>query len=161
MKVNEIHSPVLFRFESIKGLGILINIQHHSILLTPSLASFPGLPSHAVFLLGLFGVVCTTWLVPGNPFAPLGLNSNYDRPDYLAIDPSHTVHLQGHLRQCTPLHHLVCNFWREHCPWLQFLIACSMQKTEGEGLVNLTTWSAVIVHAPAVYCILLVTTPLP
>ena len=23
-------------------------------------------------------VWCTTWLVPGNPFAPLGLNSNYD-----------------------------------------------------------------------------------
>ena len=26
----------------------------------------------------LFSVVCTTWLVPGNPFVPLGLNSNYD-----------------------------------------------------------------------------------
>ena len=23
-------------------------------------------------------VWCTAWLVPGNPFAPLGLNSNYD-----------------------------------------------------------------------------------
>ena len=38
-----------------------------------------------VFSLGLFGVVhttwfvwYTTWLVPGNPFAPFGLNSNYD-----------------------------------------------------------------------------------
>ena len=41
--------------------------------------------TYIVFFLGLFGVVrttwfvwCTTWLVPGNPFAPLGLNSNYD-----------------------------------------------------------------------------------
>ena len=49
-------------------------------------------------LLGLFSVVRTTWLVPGNPFAPPGLNSNYDfivQPDLLAIDPSHTAHLQG------------------------------------------------------------------
>ena len=37
-----------------------------------------------VFSLGLFSMVhttrfvwCTTWLVAGNPFAPLGLNSNY------------------------------------------------------------------------------------
>ena len=30
----------------------------------------------AVFSLGLFRVVHTTWLVPGNTFAPLGLNSN-------------------------------------------------------------------------------------
>ena len=41
--------------------------------------------SHPVFSLGLFGVVrttwfvwCSTWLVPGNPFALLGLNINYD-----------------------------------------------------------------------------------
>ena len=43
-------------------------------------------------------VWCTTWLVPGNPFAPLGLNSNKDVPSvryHLPIDPSHTVHLQG------------------------------------------------------------------
>ena len=49
-------------------------------------------------LAGLFGVVRTTWLVPGNPFVLLGLNSNYDIhsaiPDS-GIDPSHTVHLQG------------------------------------------------------------------
>ena len=32
----------------------------------------------AVFSLGLFGVVRTTWLVPRNPFAPLRSNSNYD-----------------------------------------------------------------------------------
>ena len=57
-----------------------------------------------MFSLGFFGVVhttwfvwCTTWIVPGNPFAPLGLNSNNDirsARDYLAIDPSHTVDLQ-------------------------------------------------------------------
>ena len=47
----------------------------------------------SVLTIGLFGVVrttwfvwSTTWLVPENPFAPLGLNSNYD---------SATVHLQG------------------------------------------------------------------
>ena len=27
---------------------------------------------------GLFGVVCTSWLAPGNPVAPLGWNSNDD-----------------------------------------------------------------------------------
>ena len=39
----------------------------------------------SVFSLGFFSVVPTTWfvwrttwLVPGNPLAPLGLNSNYD-----------------------------------------------------------------------------------
>ena len=44
-----------------------------------------GLSVSPVFSLGLFSVVrttwfvwCTTWLVPGNPFAPLGLNCNYD-----------------------------------------------------------------------------------
>ena len=31
-----------------------------------------------VFSLDLYSMWRTTWLVPGNPFAPLGLNSNYD-----------------------------------------------------------------------------------
>ena len=52
-----------------------------------SLVIFSRLPEQSmlqtVFSLGLFGVVrttwfvwCATWLVQGNPFAPLGLNSN-------------------------------------------------------------------------------------
>ena len=46
-----------------------------------TVCSVPNQPLNilrAVFSLGLFSVVRTTWLVPGNPFAPLGLNSNYD-----------------------------------------------------------------------------------
>ena len=80
----------------------------------------------AVFSLGLFGVVrttwfvwCTTWLAPENPFAPLPLPSNYDIHTW----PSHTVHLQGLPRA---LHHLVCNFWENTVGkgvWLHFLVS--------------------------------------
>ena len=45
--------------------------------LVPRLLCWGG-GKRTVFSLGLFGVVRTTWLVPGNPFAPLCLNSNYD-----------------------------------------------------------------------------------
>ena len=41
-------------------------------------------------------VWCTTWLVPGNPVAPLGLNLNF-----IAFDPTHTVHDKDHLGQYT------------------------------------------------------------
>ena len=47
----------------------------------------------------IFGVVpttwlvcCTTWLAPGNPFVQLSLDRFIAQ---LALDPSHTVHLQG------------------------------------------------------------------
>ena len=41
-------------------------------------------------------------------------------------------------------------------PRLQFLIACGMQKMEGEGLVNLTTWSAAQVsHVVMLICIVM------
>ena len=80
-----------------------------------------------VFLLCLLGVVHTTWFVwcttpsgPENPFAPLGLNSNDDihsTTRLLALDTP-TVHLQEPPRAiCKSLHHLVCNFWREHWLW--------------------------------------------
>ena len=46
--------------------------EHHLAYLVHHLAC---LVHHLVSSRKLF---CTTWLVPGNPFAPLGLNSNYD-----------------------------------------------------------------------------------
>ena len=73
-----------------------------------------------MFLLGVLEwccttgfVWCTTWLVPGNSFAPLGLNRNDDihsTTRLISNWPKPYSDLQDHLGQFTPLHHLVCNF---------------------------------------------------
>ena len=68
-------------------------------------------PSQAVFSLGLFGVVCTTWfvwcttwLVPGNPLGMIFIVQ--------AIDPSHGVHLP---RAIYTFASLGLQFLGEHC----------------------------------------------
>ena len=47
MRVNDIHSPILFRFESTTGLGQLTNIQHpYPFLSTPSQAANVSTEDH-------------------------------------------------------------------------------------------------------------------